>query len=42
VEPRTGYRGVAFFQKDIALVLLAFCAGMAALVGSSMVAARRR
>ena len=42
VEPRSGYRGVPVFQKDIALVLLAFCAAMAALVGSSVVAARRR
>jgi len=42
VEPRSGYRGVQIFQKDIALVLLAFCAGMVALVGSSVVAARRR
>jgi len=42
VEPRSGYRGVPVFQKDIALVLLAFCAGMAGLVGSSVVAARRR
>jgi hypothetical protein len=42
VEPRSGYRGVPVFQKDIALVLLVFCAGMAGLVGSSVVAARRR
>ncbi len=42
VEPRSGYRGVPVFQKDIALVLLAFCAGMAGLVGSTVLAARRR
>jgi hypothetical protein len=42
VEPRSGYRGVPVFQKDIALVLLAFCTGMVGLVGSSVVAARRR
>jgi hypothetical protein len=42
VEPRSGYRGVPVFQKDMALVLLAFCTGMVALVGSSVVAARRR
>jgi hypothetical protein len=42
VEPRANYGGLPMFQKDIALVLLAFSAGMAALVGATVVNARRR
>jgi hypothetical protein len=42
VEPKANYGGLPMFQKDIALVLLAFCAAMAALVGATVVNARRR
>ncbi|MEO7262357.1 MAG: hypothetical protein ABI047_14045 [Jatrophihabitantaceae bacterium] len=42
VEPRADYGGLPVFQKEVALVVLAFAAAMAALVGATVVNARRR
>lgn len=42
VEPRPDYGGLPVFQKEVALVVLAFAAAMAALVGTTVVNARRR
>jgi len=42
VEPPPRYGAVFVFQKDVALVVLAFAAAMSALVGATVVSARRR
>jgi len=42
VEPRAHYGGLPGFQKDVAMVVLIFAAAMAALVGATVVSARRR
>jgi hypothetical protein len=42
VEPRSEYGALPVFQKEVALVVLVFSAAMAALVGGTVVAARRR
>lgn len=42
VQPRPDYDGLPVFQKEVALVVLAFSAAMAALVGATVVNARRR
>lgn len=42
VEPRAHYDGLPGFQKDVAMVVLVFAAAMAALVGATVVSARRR
>ncbi len=42
VEPRPEYGGLPVFEREVALVLLAFVAAMAALVGTTVVNARRR
>jgi hypothetical protein len=42
VEPRADYSGLPVFQKDVALVVLVFSAALAALVGTTVVSARRR
>ena len=42
VEPRANYGGLPVFQRDAALVVLIFSAAMTALVGSSVINARRR
>jgi hypothetical protein len=42
VEPRANYGAVPVFQKDVALVVLVFSAALTALVGATVVNARRR
>lgn len=42
VEPPPRYGAVFVFQKDVALVVLAFAAAISALVGATVVSARRR
>ena len=42
VEPRANYGGLPVFQKDAALVVLVFSAALSALVGATVVTARRR
>jgi hypothetical protein len=42
VEPRAKYGGLPVFQKDVALVVLVFSAALSALVGATVVNARRR
>jgi hypothetical protein len=42
VEARANYSGVPVFQRDAALVVLVFSAALAALVGATLVTARRR
>lgn len=42
VEPQPDYSGVPVFQKEVVLVVLGFAAAMAALVGTTVVNARRR
>jgi len=42
VEPKAGYGGLPVFQKDVALVVLVFSAALSALVGATVVNARRR
>lgn len=42
VEPRSDYGPLPVFQKEVALVVLMFSAALAAMVGGSVVAARRR
>ncbi|MDQ1742106.1 MAG: hypothetical protein QOE23_445 [Pseudonocardiales bacterium] len=42
VEPRSDYGPLPVFQKEVALVVLVFSAALAALVGGTVVAARRR
>jgi hypothetical protein len=42
VEPRSDYNGLPVFQREVALVVLVFAAAMAALVGMTVVNARRR
>lgn len=42
VEPRADYGALPMFQKEVALVVLAFSGAMAALVGATVVSARRR
>ena len=42
VEPRPDYGALPVFQKEVALVVLVFSVAMAALVGGTVVAARRR
>lgn len=42
VEPRSDYDGLPVFQREVALVVLAFATAMAALVGMTVVNARRR
>ncbi len=42
VEPRSDYGPLPVFQKEVALVVLVFSAALAALVGGTLVAARRR
>ena len=42
VEPQADYGGLPVFQKDVALVVLVFSAALTALVGSTVINARRR
>lgn len=42
VEPKANYGGLPVFQKDVALVVLVFSAALSALVGATVVNARRR
>jgi hypothetical protein len=42
VEPRSNYGPLPVFQKEVALVVLVFSVALAALVGGTLVAARRR
>jgi hypothetical protein len=42
VEPRADYGGLPVFQRDVALVVLVFSAALTALVGSTVINARRR
>ena len=42
VEPSSDYSGLPVFQREVALVVLAFAVAMAALVGTTVVNARRR
>ena len=42
VEARANYSGVPVFQRDAALVVLVFSAALSALVGATLVTARRR
>ena len=42
VEPRANYSGLPVFEKDVALVVLVFSAALAAMVGMSVINARRR
>jgi hypothetical protein len=42
VEPRADYSSLPMFQKDVAMVVLVFAAAMAALVGATVISARRR
>jgi hypothetical protein len=42
VEPRSDYGGLPVFQKDVALVVLIFSAALGALIGGTVITARRR
>jgi hypothetical protein len=42
VEPRANYGGLPVFQKDVAVVVLVFSGALTALVGSTVINARRR